>query len=421
MNRRRRAVVLLVAVVAVSLPVAINLASSQSTTVNPNEVCLGCHGNAGRIISLLKAREEPTEEEASGGCAVAPGRSAFLNYFVKADFMESFHGRLGCVACHGGDVTIEDVDAIHAEMKVAVDQCANCHNAIVDLHQTSIHWTLAGQDASLRMRAGTDANYDALEPVRRNDCNTCHASCGDCHVTIPQAVGGGLIAGHEFFGTPPMEDTCAVCHGSRAGAEFLGTLSEDLPADVHFQAGMTCLDCHDEPMHGDGTLYDSRWEVAGMPQCIDCHEYATDFQTPGHIEPHDTVSCQVCHAVAYKNCAGCHASIDEDGDYHRAPEVKEVIFKIGLNTVPGYPYEFVPVRSNPVARDAFAFFGENLLPNFDLYPTWKTAAPHNIQRITPQNSSCASCHSNETLFLVDADLDPGGSQANTAVTVEKAP
>jgi len=424
---------LLFAVAMVCVLLVVGIGGNQSTTAVVGEesqpsavaddgVCLDCHSNAGKLISLLRARAEPEAEEESGGCAVAPGRSEFLNYFVKKEFATSTHGQLGCSACHGGDTATDDVDAIHADMRSAGTQCSVCHGEIAQTHETSIHWTLAGQDASLRMRAGTEENFAQLEPVRRNDCNTCHASCGDCHVNIPQAVGGGLISGHEFYGTPPMEDTCAVCHGSRAGGEFLGTLSEEIPADAHFQAGMTCLDCHKEPMHGDGSQYDSRWEVDGLPGCTDCHEAVPNASVAAHgIPSHADVSCQVCHAVSYKNCSGCHASIDESGEYHRAPQEKEFVVKVGHNTTPGYPYEYVTVRHNPVARDAFAAFGEDLLPDFDQYPNWKTAAPHNVQRSTPQNESCESCHENEALFLMEHDLDPADSQANEAVIVEEMP
>ncbi|MBI3961814.1 MAG: hypothetical protein HY335_03600 [Deinococcus sp.] len=185
---------------------------------------------------------------------------------------------------------------------------------------------------------------------------------------------------------------------------------------------MTCLDCHTEPLHGDGTAYDSRWAVAGLPHCTDCHQALPAGSTPAHLIPnHQQVSCQVCHAQPYKNCFTCHSSFDEAGIYHRRPERTEVVIKTGRNTVPGYPYDVVPLRQNPVDRHSFDYFGENLLPYFDNFPSWKTAAPHNIQRSTDQNRSCNSCHGNQALFLSADDLDPGSSQANQQVVLEKIP
>jgi thiosulfate/3-mercaptopyruvate sulfurtransferase len=375
--------------------------------------CIDCHTNAGKLISILKKKDKEASSEDDGGCAVAPTRSRFLNFFVNKDFIESTHGSLGCTTCHGGDKHASKPEIAHYGMRDTEEGCAQCHDEIVQLYSTSLHSTLHGQDRMLRLRAKHDKNYQALEPVKRYDCNTCHAGCGDCHVNIPKAVGGGLISGHQFFGDPPMESTCVVCHGSRAGGEYIGTISEDIPADVHFMAGMTCTDCHAEPMHGDGHIYESRWDVEGLPDCTDCHDKLPNSSVAAHTrDKHAEVSCQVCHSLEYKNCFDCHASIDEKGEYHRIPRGKSITIKIGLNTVPNYPYKYVPLRHNPVSRDAFIEFGEDLLPDFDAYPTWKTAAPHNIQRVTSQNRSCDSCHKNDELFIKEVDLAPGDSREN---------
>jgi hypothetical protein len=71
--------------------------------------------------------------------------------------------------------------------------------------------------------------------------------------------------------------------------------------------------------------------------------------------------------------------------------------------------------------DTFAFYGDDLLPDFDNAPTWKYATPHNIQRITAQNESCDSCHGNAELFLTADDVAPEEREANAAVIVEEVP
>ena len=131
-----------------------------------------------------------------------------------------------------------------------------------------------------------------------------------------------------------------------------------------------------------------------------------------HNAMHSDLACQVCHAQPYQNCFDCHAG-EEDGAYFRRAGAKALMLKIGRNTVEGYPYGFVTLRNNPVARDSFDHFGAGLLPGFDDYPTWKTAAPHNIRRLTPQAESCGNCHDDESLFLSADDLDPDGAAANS--------
>ena len=375
-----------------------------------NGTCLTCHTNAGHLMQVVRPAEAPPED----GCTATPSRPAFLNAFVNTAFTETTHGEIGCTGCHGGDATAGDIAAAHDDMTDAEAGCATCHAEITDLHATSLHGTLNGMAHALKLRSGPE-NFHKLGTVWNNDCASCHAACSDCHVTLPGAVGGGLLRGHEFFATPPMEDTCAVCHGTRAGAEYLGKWDGVAP-DVHYQAGMHCIDCHTNDMHGDGTLYTSRWEVDGRPQCTDCHAALPNESVEAHEANHDDMSCQTCHSQPYQNCFSCHAGL-EDGAFFRKADHKGLDFKIGRNTAPGYPYSIVPLRNNPVARDGFAQFGENLLPNFDDYPTWKTAAPHNIRRITPQNQTCANCHGNEDLFLLERYLDEEGAEANKSVTL----
>ncbi|NJN44841.1 MAG: hypothetical protein HC806_09075 [Anaerolineae bacterium] len=96
---------------------------------------------------------------------------------------------------------------------------------------------------------------------------------------------------------------------------------------------------------------------------------------------------------------------------------------IGRNPNPNYhrPYEYVPVRHVPVDVNSYSFYGENLLPNFNLLPTWTYATPHNIQRITPQNESCTSCHGNPDIFLTIDKVAPEEVEANQSVIVDQIP
>ncbi|PHS40390.1 MAG: hypothetical protein COB07_04650 [Sulfurovum sp.] len=382
--------------------------------VGKNGTCLECHSNAGHMMQTVKPKDAPSDD----GCAVGPSRPAFLNAFVNKEFEHSTHGKLGCTGCHGGDAKEDDQEKAHLRMVPAESKCVICHSDIVTLHASSLHSTLSGMSHTLKLRSGED-NFHKLGTVWNNDCKSCHAGCADCHIILPRAVGGGLLKGHEFLKKPPMKETCATCHGSRAGAEYLGT-HEGLEPDVHFEAGMHCLDCHKNDLHGDGTTYTSRWDVKGRPECTDCHDALPNDSTPHHSASHVNVSCQVCHSQPYQNCFGCHAEMKE-GHYIRKTSHKSIDFKIGNNTLKDALIEYTTVRSNPVSRDSFEYFGKNLLPHFDDHPTWKTIAPHNIRRITPQNRSCANCHGNKKLFLQKEDLDENGSKENNAVIPNKVP
>ncbi len=377
---------------------------------NGDENCLSCHGDAGQLIEMVRSPEAPPED----GCASAPSRPPFLGYFVNKDFPASEHNENGCTSCHGGDATASDM-AAHDGMVDPDGTCADCHEEQALHFETSLHNSLSGMAHALELRSGAE-NFAALDHMWQNDCASCHAECSDCHLTLPEAVGGGLIRGHDFLKRAPMETSCALCHGSRAGAEYLGQ-HDGIPPDVHFEEGMHCLDCHKNNFHGDGTLYENRWQVVGRAQCTDCHEPLPTAGVEMHTSEHDDVACQVCHAQRYQNCFDCHAG-EEDGKYFRRAGAKKLMLKFGRNTVDGHPFGFVTLRNNPVARGSFAYLGEGLLPDFDAHPTWKTAAPHNIRLRPAQSRSCWNCHLNEDLYLTPEDLDPSGAEKNseTALT-----
>jgi thiosulfate/3-mercaptopyruvate sulfurtransferase len=191
---------------------------------------------------------------------------------------------------------------------------------------------------------------------------------------------------------------------------------------------MACFECHtEEEMHGTEGDYNHRYDGPLGPSCSaeGCHD---DVSPDDDIEQHDEVhlakmSCETCHSVAYKNCYNCHVQQTDDGRPFYRVEPSRMAFKIGRNPrqSPERPWEYVPLRHVPIARDSFVYYGEDLLPNFDSLPTWAYATPHNTQLITPQNASCDSCHSNSDVFLTEDDVLQDELAANEDVIVREVP
>jgi hypothetical protein len=190
---------------------------------------------------------------------------------------------------------------------------------------------------------------------------------------------------------------------------------------------MGCIDCHTgDEIHGYDRDAQHRYDGAMEPNCIDCH--ADQVGIGSGIEQHEihgteTVSCQVCHSVAYTNCFNCHVERTEDDIPFFSVEAHSLNFYIGRNPMRSAqrPFEYTTLRHAPVDPTSFSFYGDNLLPNFDSRPTWLYATPHNIQRNTPQTASCESCHGNDSIFLTRAVVDPALWAANASVMVEGAP
>ena len=355
---------------------------------------------------------------------------------VSLDFTETIHGKTACVDCHAGQNST-DKDTAHTGLVADPSTepevlCGKCHADQASTYATSLHATQAGYWTVLNTRS-TPENHPALETMFDNHCSSCHTTCGDCHISQPDSVGGGLLAGHTLQKTPPMTRTCTACHGSRVGNEFLGKnltapgSEENFPGDVHFrEARMLCTSCHTGASLHDSGEADHRYAGAQSPSCESCHPAvgASGDANPQHLMHTGKLSCQVCHSISYTSCDACHTAVsDKTGNPYFKTDGTYMGFLIGRNPRPSAdrPYAYVPVRHVPVAADQFEYYGENLLPNFDALPTWVYATPHNIQRNTPQNESCNACHGNAALFLTADKVNPAELAANQPVIVEKVP
>lgn len=342
-------------------------------------------------------------------------------------FTETVHGEIGCVACHGGNGSIDDKEEAHLDMRrepVSAEACGECHNE-VETDANSLHSTLRGYYTIVQQRA-SEETWPQVAEAFGNHCERCHTSCGQCHVSRPTNLGGGLTAGHEFKKVPPMNLTCTGCHGSRIEMEYKGR-NEGIPADLHWnKGGMPCFACHTaDEMHGN-LDYEAnhRYDGPDNPSCASagCH---ADTLENSEIEEHSNIhlkrlSCQTCHAADYKNCYSCHVQKSDEGTPFFKIEPSVMGIKIGLNPRQSEerPWKWVTLRHVPIDPESFAYYGENLLPNFDALPTWTYATPHTIQRRTTRTETCNNCHGNPDLFLTEDDLLPYEIDANKDVVVD---
>ncbi|HSO11212.1 MAG TPA: cytochrome c3 family protein [Anaerolineales bacterium] len=350
-------------------------------------------------------------------------------------FSQTTHGKQTCTDCHNG-VQSADKDDAHegliASPSAQPDKyCGECHEEQTTTYPFALHSTQEGYWTAINARSVPE-NHPALEEMFGNHCASCHTTCGECHVSQPKNVGGGLFTGHVFEKTPPMTRSCTACHGSRVGNEFLGK-NEGFPGDVHFrEARMNCVKCHEgADLHGSATdaanADTHRYAGTEDPECVDCHPTTLPGgdENPMHQSHGDNLSCQVCHSITYTSCDGCHVAISQkSGNPFFETEATYSTFLIGRNPNPTEerPYKYVPVRHVPIAATSYQFYGENLLPNFDVLPTWMYATPHNIQRNTPQNASCEACHAGDGAIFLTADkIKAEEMQANSAVIVESLP
>jgi len=327
------------------------------------------------------------------------------------------HFSEGCANCHKGNESAADRAAAHKGLvKRPSDDltaCAACHEEIVKVYKTSLHFTTAGlrHGVMSRFSGGERKIFD--EKIFEKSCRTCHSSCGECHVKSP-VIGGvniGLIKGHRFVKRDEGK-TCALCHGGRVYPEFTGEYGGT--PDVHYQKGMVCMDCHKKSeFHGDGNKYLSRREVKEKPACVKCHkpgEEKTEKAKSAHEAHAGKLSCGSCHASGqYRNCFNCHlgkgATAKPDFILGLSPRDKKMV---------------TTLRVIPAVRDTFESAGIKM-ENFDALPNYWDTVPHNIKKRTERTRSCDVCHEDRAGFLTKEKLIKDGSKANDGLIYEPKP
>ncbi len=339
---------------------------------------------------------------------------------------------LGCAVCHLGNGLAADEQNAHAgmvrnpsDLLWADKTCgqSTCHPTLVKDVRKSIMATNAGLvNATLFQWQERRQLNDSLVHIHDNLPDTSLASdhlrklCAGCHINKKEKDFAGEIgrrgggcndchlvaapdsAAHPQFTVQMGIEVCEKCHNrsnrtalnyqgkfesERYGTPYEGgNLSSDtlsggrffyhIPADVHFKAGMVCIDCHtaDEVM-GEGRRH-AHLEEQVHVRCNDCHRAkfaAADSaniawkvisvnsrlampadsllavssggnffenvrrekgqvvligKTDGRKRPvrqtgdkrdcnlsgHERLSCQACHAAYTPQCYGCHDVYD---------------------------------------------------------------------------------------------------------------
>ncbi|MFW6331245.1 MAG: multiheme c-type cytochrome [Gemmatimonadota bacterium] len=418
----RRLSVVLLATGVVLVAGACEDDSAVDPHVDESASCIGCHTD----YELLEQIATPDSVIPTGGCSgpppyVEPHDRVFLEADGFAEFQASPHGELSCTACHNGVDDTSDKELAHSGDFVRrpshenIESCASCHADMVSTFQKTLHFTGAGQKRSQILRAGVESFEQLHEEMQvgySQNCASCHASCGDCHVNKPPAIGGGLADGHAFS-APTMRENCTACHASRGGHAYYGEDPSASP-DVHLtQARFVCTDCHGaHALHGDGNQYEFRYQVESLPECTSCHTDLSGSNSFHRVHLND-LSCHTCHSQDYNNCASCHVG----GEGARVGHYLD--FKIAMNPLTDErPYRLAPVRRTLAAPDTWSNYGVPTLLDFDARPTYNYATPHNIllrtSRTDVGDGACyENCHiiqqedgtyRNRELYLFRSDM-----------------
>jgi len=255
-------------------PVQVEPAPTMPTIAYSGALADGCHDCHFSLPALQASAVDPDTAKA---------------YLIEAESVVTPHGKLGCIACHGGDGQVADKGAAHQGLMADMtaqepEQCLICHEDIPSV--------IPGD----RMRVPHDT---IIERIQQGD--PCDVHCSDCH----GGVGHGFdpVSGAKFCSMT----VCLDCHQERnleiqmadCDACHLG------PHDV--ATSLTCSDCHTstevwqqvDPGIHPVSLPGKHGEMA----CFQCHQYP-NFEGLNNV-------CTDCHESGHsgwgdQDCTGCH-------------------------------------------------------------------------------------------------------------------
>ncbi len=182
----------------------------------------------------------------------ANGKAVEFDAVEDLDNLSGELYRKFCSRCHIGTANGDSYAAAHAA------GCAACHFPWNDTA------TYEGRDKTMKGEAGHSASH-AMSPLPDTHvCSRCHNRSG----RIAFSYQGLYDGNNSLVPTKGGEGGPVMSSGAR-------NLTHITP-DVHFAAGMECIDCHtSRDVMGDGYAYRNMYlqtEVA----CEDCHGSATE-------------------------------------------------------------------------------------------------------------------------------------------------
>ncbi len=164
---------------------------------------------------------------------------------------------------------------------------------------SSLHATANGMSYWYSKEQGGLESITGI-PYEEAGCTRCHVnSCDECHKT--------MVDNKPVYSTAvaASQATCLKCHARESAMIMKIDKAANTP-DVHFNSGMTCMDCHtSREMHGDGTEFLTMKQPGAMDaSCEGCHEEVSESEA--HSVHGDKLDCKACHVRHVISCTNCH-------------------------------------------------------------------------------------------------------------------
>lgn len=165
-----------------------------------------------------------------------------------------------CTRCHSANFGPND-----APGNFRSSGCTSCHMTYAERGQSA-----SSDPSRVRDLRAHPERHELTTSIPSGQCETCHHQGGRIGLVYRGVIEWGFDASvEEVLGVSLPE--AGDLHGRPRDGYYQASADPRWPADLHFDAGMQCVDCHvGRDVHGDGWLYNSsKFQVA--VRCENCH------------------------------------------------------------------------------------------------------------------------------------------------------
>jgi hypothetical protein len=254
----------------------------------------------------------------------------------------TLHGRLGCVTCHDGIGTTQNIDAAHQDLvanpsshEEADTYCLPCHHDLrTEIPEHNIHtphqrilWGIHEEEEVCACSNCHGPVAHGEEPIRTHEflasyCIDCHEErnvpperhkCSGCHVG-PHDVAQAMDCETCHVSTDIWSKVELAVHPMELnnGHADLDCFECHIPPDFRGVSGFTCSDCHTRP-HDFGGEACTQCHVDGESWTKINEEGFDHLAIWGGYKHHEDVDCRGCHIGGYDaelspECSNCHSA-----------------------------------------------------------------------------------------------------------------
>ncbi len=208
-------------------------------------------GTVCSLEPLQPAGAEEIRQTIASGDQAALEELAYGHYLAK-----------NCNTCHQAGFPRNNSPGLYRS-----SGCTSCHMVYDKLG------TYAGGDPTIPKGSPVHPiRHEITNAIPAEQCATCHFQGGRIGLAFRGIREGGFKGGQTPPNAEPIQDTL---YGHSPGYYFTDEDTtndiDETPPDLHYAAGMHCVDCHvGSDVHGTGRIFSSSKQQVDL-SCEDCH------------------------------------------------------------------------------------------------------------------------------------------------------